>query len=246
MVCTWLPRGTKAKMPTAVADSIARPRNTKPSQDSVQVHKAPSPRAGGAPTASRSHPPQQRLKVGNRRPQPVAQRHPRLPVQLVAGQGDVGLALLGVILRQGPWTSSELEPVRSRTASASSIIVNSPGLPRFTGPASASGVRAVHQPHEAVNAIIHLESKAHPLPPTGTEAQIETPYPVTQGREQTVSVVPAGRPVQASEGKLARKTEASVRHSRFTPQSETQSLSRSGAHDFFRASGRRSRSSTSS
>ena len=40
---------------------------------------------------------------------------------------------------KGAWTSGEREPVSSRTASASSIIVNSPGLPMFTGPVRSSG-----------------------------------------------------------------------------------------------------------
>ena len=37
--------------------------------------------------------------------------------------------------------SSDFEPVRALIASASSIMVNSPGLPRLTGPVKSSGMR---------------------------------------------------------------------------------------------------------
>ena len=63
----------------------------------------------------------------------LAQRDRRLPAEQLARAGDVGPARVGSSTGSGSNTISDVEPVTSITMSASSSIVNSSGLPMFTG-----------------------------------------------------------------------------------------------------------------
>ena len=60
----------------------------------------------------------------------------RLPAQQLLGAADVGTAADWIVGGQRPVLDGQLPPVSARTFSASSSIVNSPGLPRLTGPTS--------------------------------------------------------------------------------------------------------------
>jgi hypothetical protein len=84
-------------------------------------------------------PPQQRVEIPDRRLQPILQRHPRRPSEPRLGQADVGLRCLGSSCGNASWTSAEREPVNSMMVSANAIMLNAPGLPRFTGPVRSSG-----------------------------------------------------------------------------------------------------------
>ena len=62
----------------------------------------------------------------------------------------------------GRCTTRDCEPVSATTRSASSRIVNSPGLPRFTGPITSVGAR--HQPYEPVDQVVDIAKRPRLLP----------------------------------------------------------------------------------
>ena len=54
----------------------------------------------------------------------------------------------------GSCSIGELVPVNSTTRSANSAIVNSPGLPKLTGPVTV--VRRTHHPHQTLNEVVDV------------------------------------------------------------------------------------------
>ena len=72
-----------------------------------------------------------------------------------------GLALLGIVVRQRPDTSFDREPVMASTFSASSRMVNSPGLPILIGPVTSSGVAISRI--DAVDQIVDIAERARLL-----------------------------------------------------------------------------------
>ena len=97
-------------------------------------------------------------EIVDRVPQALGQRHLRLPAERLARPRDVGLALLGSSAGSGRCFSFDFDPVVRITSSASSSIVNSPGLPRLTGPVTSSSAR--HQPDEALDQIVDVAEGA--------------------------------------------------------------------------------------
>ena len=90
---------------------------------------------------------------------PGSSAHLRLPAELRLGASVMsGWRCVGSSAGSGRCTIFEREPVSSITSSASSRIVNSPGLPRLTGPVKSSGV--VHQPHEALDQVVDVAERA--------------------------------------------------------------------------------------
>ena len=71
--------------------------------------------------------------------EPLAERHLGLPVQLLLGQRDIGTPPLGVVRRERLLDQRRLRTRQFERQFGELPIVNSPGLPMFTGPTKSSG-----------------------------------------------------------------------------------------------------------
>ena len=66
---------------------------------------------------------------------------------------------------RGRWTIFDFEPVREITSRASSAMVNSFGLPMFTGPVKSSGVSSIMRTMTSIRSSMYWNGRLCPPSP---------------------------------------------------------------------------------